>query len=383
MTWMAFRARGTAQKLQTLLDRLNVDILFFQATNFAYTVALYVALPFLLHGLNLRPILANLFTSEAFSALAVLPFMVSPARLAMLIDQQGRGAYIKVSGLKTGAALAFSTIQIATTPKIGPPQAAMILLINLGNALIPHWELTRKGYFSYSAVLGFMRVLTLGFFLGFRAPWMLFLGHGLAYFVSGLAAMIRHMPPRGATGHLSFRSLYRELGPHAYLNGVRTLSLAAATYFLPRTVGTGMVFAIASIERLGRPIVTLSTPHFLRSQTRSPNKAANLRRHPLLLFVITGACFSLSLFCKTPVSMSVAWFSGILLDFWIAFSYLPLPSPVPQNYSQKAFWLPILVLTIALLLGKVPSPFWPLLYSCALLSTLSLVNSRPHTERPR
>lgn len=270
------------KKVRGIIDS-NIDILFFQLSNFAYSPLLY----FLLgrdrvdNGLELLKVI---YLVEAYLAVPTVVFYFNQRKISTLVDAIGRPLYDAIAIAKIFLSLFVGLSLVFILNKMEAGLLVFSILCFVGNALTPHWLLSQHSYTGFTLVSSGFRLLVLisTFFLSEQLILAFYTASLLVPGLFAFAYFRKRVPSGSGENILQAIANIMTSGSISIMRNFATSTLLISIMTL---VPANTLPLYATLERMVRSGFSFVVPYILRVNLKK-GLGMEVRTLPILLFTI-------------------------------------------------------------------------------------------------
>ncbi len=284
----------------------NADILLFQIANFVYSPLLYLLLAsgYLHNGTELLKIV---YIIEVYLAVPAVIFYFNQKKISALLEVSGRLLYDSIALAKFALGL-LTALVLVYVLKVSEPSLLPIFLASFfGNAVTPHWLLSKHGYTTFTLVSFALRLVVLVGVL---------LGHGDYFLIAYVASLL--VP--GLFAYFYFRPHIPAGSKKAILPALTSL-IAPGIISLTRNFTTSILLTLVLgvvpshalaqytiLERIVRSGFSFVVPYILRANLKS-----EIRPRISLLPLLAMAIMACYLYTEQPESYILLLLLAVLI----------------------------------------------------------------------
>ena len=345
----------------------NIDILFFQLSNFAYSPLLYFLLgrDWVDNGLELLKII---YLVEVYLAVPTVMFYFNQRKVSTLVDAIGKPLYDAIAIAKIFLSLFVGLLLVFILNKVEARLLVFLLLCFIGNAITPHWLLSRHSYTGFTLVSFVFRLLVLisTFFL-FEQLVLIF--YTASLLVPGLFAFAYFRKRVSPGTEKRVLPAIANIITSGSISMIRNFATSTLLISIIALVPANTLSLYATLERMVRSGFSFVVPYILRINLKK-GIGMEVRTLPILLFTI-GA--SLIYFYQPGSYLLLLLLATLVLSLdLLAFIF---SEQVGSSLTSRFSFVLIGVLFVLSFYGFYP--FYTLLLLLGLISLL--VRSRNHS----
>lgn len=338
----------------------NLDILFFQISNFAYSPLLYYLLGsgHLDNGLDL---LKTIYLIEVYLAVPTVIFYFNQRKISALVDTFGRPLYDAIAAMKILLSLVTSFVIVFVLKTLEPQLLSIFIFCLIGNAITPHWLLSRHSYSRFTLALSIFRLSVLiTIFLG--AEKLLLPLYTVSLLAPGLYAFVYFRNKIPTAAGASVWLVVASIGASGSISLVRTFATSTLLFSIIGLVPANTLSLYATLERVMRSGFSFMVPYILRLNLR---KGIYVKSRFLPILLLTTGALSIYLFNPSSYLLCLLLAVLILSLDLLAFIF---SEQVGSSLASRSYFFVIIGLSTAALFGFYS--FFMLLTLLALLPFL-------------
>lgn len=248
------------------LYRNNFDILLFQLSNFLYSPLLYFLLGNRATESSLF-ILKTIYLVEVYLAVPVVIFYFNQRRTAEMVDTSGRHLYDGIALIKLAFSILTAFVVIYILKAAEPALLPIILASFFGNAITPHWLLTRHNYTVFTMTSLAFRALVLLLVL-FGQDGLILACYAASLLLPGLFSFFYFRVRQPVIEQTRISTKILTLVGFGLLPMVRNFATSTLLLALLSSAPTQNLSLYATIERIIRSSFSFMVPYLLRANLR-------------------------------------------------------------------------------------------------------------------
>ncbi|WP_337869746.1 hypothetical protein [Meiothermus sp.] len=353
------------KRLEKIL-RSNIDILFFQISNFAFSPLLYFLLGSgrLENGLDL---LKTIYLIEVYLAVPAVIFYFNQRKISALVDIFGKPLYDAIAVVKILLSVATGLVMVFVSKAIELQLLSVFILCLVGNAITPHWLLSQYSYtrFTLAAFIFRLGVLAATFF-GFEQ--LLLPLYTVSLLAPGLFAYayFRNKISKGSGAPVW--PVVASIGASGSISLVRTFATSTLLFSIIGLVSPNTLSIYATLERVIRSGFSFMVPYILRLNLR---RGIHMKTQLLPILLLVAGALTIYFFHAHSYLLLLLLAVMILSLDLIAFIF---SEQVGSNLASRSYYIVIIGLFVVSFFG-----FYSFLVLLALLALLPfLVRSSEH-----
>jgi len=310
----------------------NADILVFQLANFAYSPLLY----FLLGSGRLNnssDLLKTVYLIEVYLAVPAVIFYFNQRRISAQLEAAGKPLYDSIALAKLALSLLTALVLVFALKAVEPLMLPVLVACFFGNAITPHWLLSKHSYTLFTLVSLALRLVVLSSVLLGKSDYFL-AAYTASLMAPGLYAYLyfrSHLPSASKT---SVWSALASLVAPGTISLVRNFTASTLLFLVLAIVPANALAVYTVVERIIRSGFSFVVPYVLRANLRSGIRS-QIPLSPLLIMAVMASY----LYASRPETYWLLLFLAILVLALDLFAFIHSERAGSELASKTAYVL--------------------------------------------